>query len=274
MTLRLTTAALLALLASVPAPARAETVGCTAVTSLPATISTPGVYCLVGDVSTAGTGPAIKIEASGVTLDCNGYKVGGLAAGPAAANTGIIASAKDDLLIRNCTVRGFLFGIHLDGHGNAVIGNRVEGSRDTGIRMHGSEMLVRDNLVYDTGLHVTDSSTIGIQVGGTGVVVGNTVDTVIAQPGSGASAFGIASSAGVGSLVARNRIRSVIADEGGYARAVNIVGVSVSVRDNVVMGITGYGIDCYAGVVASGNHVSASIGLDGCTDGGGNMVID
>src|SRR5687768_7170485 len=63
------------------------------VTTLPATIATQGVWCLKQDLSTAITsGNAIAITANNVTLDCNGFKLGGLSAGPASTATGIGSS--------------------------------------------------------------------------------------------------------------------------------------------------------------------------------------
>ena len=64
------------------ATARAETVNCTAITSLPAVITVQGIYCFTGNLSTAiTTGNAIEIQTNNVVLDLNGFKLGGLAAG-------------------------------------------------------------------------------------------------------------------------------------------------------------------------------------------------
>jgi hypothetical protein len=61
---------------------RAETLNCTSITSLPATINTQGVFCLTGNLGTnISSGNAIYITANNVTLDLNGWKVGGQAAG-------------------------------------------------------------------------------------------------------------------------------------------------------------------------------------------------
>src|SRR5688572_11288780 len=52
------------------------------VESLPATIGSPGQWCLRRDLSTAQTsGAAITVAANNVTLDCNDFKLGGLSAG-------------------------------------------------------------------------------------------------------------------------------------------------------------------------------------------------
>ncbi len=46
-------------------PARAETVNCTAITSVPAVITRPGVYCFTGSLTTSiASGSAIDIQAN------------------------------------------------------------------------------------------------------------------------------------------------------------------------------------------------------------------
>jgi hypothetical protein len=269
----LVTAGLFAAVVSLPAPARAETLACTAITSLPAVISSPGVYCLRSDLSTNLAGNALSIQASDVTLDCNGHKIGGLAAGTSAINTGIAATNRDQVLVRGCNVRGFLIGMYLTGNGNAVEDSRIEGSRDTAIYFHGSDNVARGNLIFDTGFHVVDSGVVGIYAHGSAAIVGNTIDTVVAQAGSGAVATGVSVSNSTGSVIAGNRVRGLASDAVGGFAITAYASAPMSVRDNVAMGISGYGINCSAGIVAAGNHVSATgIELNNCTDGGGNLT--
>jgi hypothetical protein len=53
---------LVLVLTSGASPARSETVNCTPVTTLPASIATSGVYCLTGDLGTTMTsGSAINV---------------------------------------------------------------------------------------------------------------------------------------------------------------------------------------------------------------------
>jgi hypothetical protein len=76
---------------------QAETVNCTAITALPYTISTQGVYCLTGNLSTGMTsGSAITIATNNVVLDLNGFKIGGLAAGPDTNATGIYSRSASE----------------------------------------------------------------------------------------------------------------------------------------------------------------------------------
>jgi hypothetical protein len=75
-------AILLLAFTAIAAPARAETVNCANITTLPATISSAGVYCLKQDLATSiESGAALNIASNNVILDCNGYRLGGLAAG-------------------------------------------------------------------------------------------------------------------------------------------------------------------------------------------------
>ena len=54
--------------------ASAEAINLTAITSLPATITTRGVHCLTGDLSTSITSTkAIEIQTNNVTIDMNGF---------------------------------------------------------------------------------------------------------------------------------------------------------------------------------------------------------
>src|SRR5450759_2310807 len=96
------------------APAQAETVNCTAITTLPYIISTQGVYCLTGELSTGiTTGNAITIATNNVVLDLNGFKIGGLSAGLGTTAIGIYANQRQNITIKNGTVRGFCYGIYL-----------------------------------------------------------------------------------------------------------------------------------------------------------------
>ena len=66
--------------------------------SLPATVSTQGTWCLRANLSTAmASGDAIAVAANNVTLDCNDFKIGGLAAGAyvlRAVGEGVVVSRR------------------------------------------------------------------------------------------------------------------------------------------------------------------------------------
>jgi hypothetical protein len=207
-------ASLLVLLALVvgAAPARAETVNCTPITALPVVITKPGVYCFTRDLTTAITvGHAIDIQAHDVVLDLNAYKLGGLPAGPATFAVGVHASDRQNITIKNGTIRGFVEGIFLEdfgaSQGHVVEDIRADQNTFIGIDVRGSGNIVRNNQVVVTG-----GTTLGVNANATGIavvgngprVLNNDVITTVKQ-GTG-TAYGISLTAGTGGLAVNNRI--------------------------------------------------------------------
>ena len=235
-------ATLLVLLASVlgAAPTRAETV-CTAITALPAVITVQGVYCFTGDLSTAmGSGPAIDIQTNNVTLDLNGFKLGGLAAGPGTTALGIRAINRQNITIRNGTIRGFLVGINLAtiisaSQGHVVEDIRADQNTSLGIFVTALNSIIRNNLVVATGgttIYGTNADAAGISVhaDGTRVLNNDVMDTM--KQGTG-TARGIEFVGGIaGGLAVNNRI--TVADRG----IEYVGGATGKYRDNVTFGVT------------------------------------
>jgi len=59
--------------------------------AVPIVISTPGTWCLRHDVVTNATGiRAIDIETNNLTIDCNGFSLSNLPAGPGTRSTGCL----------------------------------------------------------------------------------------------------------------------------------------------------------------------------------------
>src|SRR5262245_29056235 len=101
----LRSASLLAL-ACASVPALAETTNCTAITSVPYVITVQGVYCFTDNIATTmSSGNAIEIQANNVTIDLNGFKLGGLAAGLGTSARGIYANQRQNITVRNGIVR-------------------------------------------------------------------------------------------------------------------------------------------------------------------------
>jgi hypothetical protein len=209
---------LLALLAysAIAVPARAETINCTPITTLPAVITQSGNYCLTGALSTSiATGSAIEIQASSVVLDLNGFKLAGRTAGVSTSAFGIHALNRQNITIKNGTVRGFLQGIALEMSGGVSVGHIVEDIRAdlntfVGINVQGSGCIVRNNQVADIGgstVFGQDASAFGIYVAGAGVrVLNNDVSNITSQ-GLGNSA-GVWTLPATGALVENNRFTS------------------------------------------------------------------
>jgi hypothetical protein len=207
--------------------------------SVPATITSQGVWCLRKDLSTAiASGSAITIATNNVTIDCNGFKLGGLAAGPVSLAWGIYASERRNVAVRGCNIRGFHYGILIfGGAGHLVEDNRIDRSLFTGIHLHGDNSRVLRNAVYNTG------GALGYR-----------------------EARGIDASA----EVAENAVSGLFADlDAGVLFGIGASGAGTSVRDNSVTGFTmdavqggqasyAYGIKLDApGIRASGNHVDS-----------------
>src|SRR5262245_22555644 len=139
--------------------ADAETVNCTAITSVPYTISAQGVYCFTGNLATAMTsGNAITIATSNVTLDMNGFKLGGLAAGLGTSTVGIFANQQQNITIRNGIVRGFLHGIHIQDNppfttsqGHVVEDVLADQNTFIGMQIEGHGCVLRRNQVVASG---------------------------------------------------------------------------------------------------------------------------
>src|SRR6187200_130915 len=124
--------ALLLLLPAAPIALAAEGYdACTGfIDSLPATITTQGTWCLRKDLSTAiAAGTAITLATNNVTLDCNGFKLGGLSGGADSQATAVSALERLNIAVRHCSIRGFSVGVSLAGlstGGHLVEDNRFD----------------------------------------------------------------------------------------------------------------------------------------------------
>ncbi len=72
----------------------------------PVTISAPGSYRLTSDLIAGDNQRGILINASGVTLDMNGFRLVSASSSTTSVN-GITASARENVEIRNGTIQGF-----------------------------------------------------------------------------------------------------------------------------------------------------------------------
>jgi hypothetical protein len=281
---------LLALLAGLwatsPSDARAETFNtCKGfIDTLPATISTQGTWCLGKDVSTAiTTGAAIEITTNNVTIDCNNFKIGGLAAGDASLAAGIHSLNKLNVTIRNCTIRGFHKGALLDGAYNTSGGHLVEGNRfdqnlQAALEVHGDGSTVRGNYIYDTG------GAVG-QTVAHGLITHNDVDVIdntIADVNSLVDPIGMAVVSNFGGVVSGNRIRGLWTVNGYYNR----IGIfannntNVVIQDNFIINTGGTtvqatGVYCMAGSgtgtrIRNNRVLNFGVVHKDCIDDGGN----
>lgn len=253
------------------------------ISSLPATIGSQGVWCLTKDLSTAmKSGKAIRITVPNVTLDCNDFKIGGLAAGLATQTIGV-DSESHNTTVRNCNIRGFWYGINIIGDASLIENNRMDNNTWVGIGAEGNGGVIRGNRVLDTGGNTTVTNSIkavGIYTVGDMEVLGNLVTGVVAASGTNGSAFGINPGDNISGSVIDNQVKNVIADGSGSARAVSFFGQvgRVSVEGNNLIGLgagSSVAIWCPSGNralmvdnVASGWGTAAT----GCLYDDGNIV--
>ncbi len=274
----------LALLAGLPRLAHAAESydNCTGfITSLPTTITSQGTWCLKQDLSTAITsGMAINISTNNVTIDCNDFKIGGLAAGAGTQAEGIYAAAVQNVTVRNCNIRGFAHGIYLGTYGGFVVeDNRLDGNTKTAMYVFGDGSVVRRNRVFDTGGSTTDTSAYGIATVYSVDVLDNTVSGVAATVGGNGYAYGISVQLNDGGSISNNRVRAVLADGTGQASGIGFSGGSSrnTIRGNDVIGSSApginYGLQCgNANQHAKDNVINGfATGILTCTDDG-NVV--
>jgi hypothetical protein len=184
MSTRARTAFLVLLLAAVPvagirpavaAPALGNCTGF--VDALPATLSTPGTWCVRAPLALDAAGIAISIESDDVVLDCNGFAISG---GPAATSDrwGIYSVGHQRVTVRHCTVSGFHTGISLIyGDRYTVEDNHAHDMGYIGIRTDGAKSMTRRNLVERIGLP-TSGDYVGIEAYGGGTIADNRIENI------------------------------------------------------------------------------------------------
>jgi len=259
--------------------------------SVPAVLTTQGTWCLRKDLGTAmASGSAITVAANNITIDCNDFKIGGLAAGEDSLAFGISTPVdlgegtfveKQNVVVRNCNIRGFGYGIGLLGSGHLVEDNRLDNNLEGGIFASGEDNnnMVRRNLVFDTG-KASSHWVSGIQVDGS--AIDNVVSGVVARHyGWGIEMFGDG-----GNLARGNVVRGLVVandDADQYASAAGIrSGQGNRVSDNLVHGGAGVTAVRDAGISAGGaGNLAATCdgnsirgfqtGLEDCLDAGGNI---
>ena len=263
-------------------PSAAETfMTCTGViSSLPAVIDTQGIWCLTHDLGTAiTTGEAITIDTNNVTIDCNGFKIGGLAAGVGTQAHGIEALDRANATIRNCNIRGFYRGVFLKGGtGHLVEDNRFDANTLSAVLVDGDGIVVQRNRIFDTGPSTVSAMAIAVYAIGGVDVVDNTISGVVAATGGNGDARGVFLFSNQDGRIADNRIRGLVSDGTGDMYGVLTTLASyITVRGNDLVGdgsATSVGISCAgSNAVTRDNAISFfGTGNYACNDHGGNVV--
>ncbi len=198
--------------ASYAFPAAAETTLCTNITSVPTTITTQGVYCLKQHVSgNLASGAAITVNTNNVTIDCNDFKIGNLAAGLGTSAAGISATSRNNITVRNCGIRGFRTGVSLTDGLYQVVDNRFDQNTQTAILVSGDGSTVRNNNIVDTGgtTVIGVNEFHGIRTEGDVDIAGNLINAVVATAGGTRTVYGIRGSNMDASFVRDNRVANL-----------------------------------------------------------------
>jgi Right handed beta helix region len=253
-----------ACLAAAPRPATAAPSydGCTGfIDTVGTVVTTPGTWCLRQDLATSGAGgDAISIATSDVVIDCNGHSVA-FTGGRSDVRNGIYAYTTRNVSVRNCVVRGFRFGIVLEGSqpgigAHVVEDNVVEGGSYVGIRVDGDGSVVRRNRVADIGGLEASSDYYGIETSGSVDVLDNTVHDMVTKDNR---VWGIAAYTNAAGSIRGNRIRGL---SGYYAWGAIGIWVAysghVSVRENDISGTMVQGMYPSVGVLCFNNDDGSS----------------
>jgi len=255
------------------------------VTSLPATISTQGTWCLKQNLSTAITsGDAITVNTNNVTIDCNGFKLDGAAGGVGTQAIAIYAKDKFNLTVRHCDLRGFIEGVALLASSSATSGGHtVEDNRfveDTlaAIEINGDGSVVRRNQIYNIGGSPVFSNAVGIFAVYSVDVLDNLISGITAASGSNGYATGIYTSTNSSGRIIGNGVRGLAKDGTGKNDAIdNVNSTYIAVRDNDLAGDASTGS---VGLICENSDGSAAdnvingfaTGYQSCTDAGGNDI--
>jgi hypothetical protein len=274
-----TTIGLLALTLLSPAYAAESYDNCTGtISSLPATISTQGTWCLKDNLATTiSTGAAITIATNNVTIDCNDFRFGGLGAGPGTQAWGILVNNSLNATVRNCGIRGFLQGIRVSGtaSGALIEHNRLDQNTSAGVLLDGSGHIVRFNRIVDTGGSPTSAQTYGVlSLADQSQVTDNTIVGMTNDDLLSGSVTGISSS-GDTNEVARNYITGLV------QASVSTSGIVVAGNGNTIHrnqlfafpGVDGAAIDATDAAVnqcSNNNYSGFANGISNCANGGGN----
>jgi hypothetical protein len=250
------------------------------ITTLPATISTAGTWCFNQNLSTSITnGTAITITSDNVVLDCNDFKLDGLAAGVSTSTQGISTSGSlNNVTVRRCNIRGFFLGISLCCSNQTAEDNRFDDNTAIGMVVQGDGSVIRRNRVFDTGGSTVANYAWGISTFFNVDIEDNTVSGAVATSGNNGEAIGIRTSQNSGSTIRSNRMRGLAKDGTGKAFGIyNTLSDRLVMRDNDLVGDTSAGSQGLTCTNSNGRAKDNTIkgfvtGITTCSNDGGNVI--
>ena len=188
----------------------------TPISSVPYTITSSGSYYLTGSLTGPSAQSAVRIDASHVTVDLNGFALNGVGSG-----FGISAPAESKhVVVRNGSLRGWNMALRLLGEGAVVENVQVTDSVAEGI-VTGPRAMIQSCLVHNSagilggdgidagaGSLVAKCTVSGMtrpQAAGIKIGVGGSVVDCVAENNDAPGGYGIFAAAG--SSVVRCQVR-------------------------------------------------------------------
>ena len=224
---------------------------CAEITSLPATISVPGNYCLIGNQNVnLNTGNAITIAANDVVLDCLNFSIKNFASINNGSSNGINITGRNNVTVKNCRILGgFTSGIWAFQNNAAAntnyyltfVDNYIAGPYLYGILAYGSGIEIRNNRIYDVGGQLNNFA-MGIRVAGSNAEGQNRFhivkDNLVAGTSSAYNnAYGIYSDNSVAGIFIDNGVSGTTATNGTYrSYGLRVIGTQDRITDNHVVG--------------------------------------
>lgn len=228
------------------------------------TINSPGSYRLTTAVSNCGASPAIRIDASNVTLNLGGNIVDGDDGG----SHGILVNG-NRVTIKNGTIANFQQGVRINGNAGKVTGITATSCLFDGISFQGNDNVAQNNILIDNGDAGIFTSTFAVVqdnvVTGGGVGINAQADSRVTGNRISGATVGIFSTLGGGNKIVGNTVTGST----GTGISVNF---SNLVRGNRVTGSGDSGIHAANGNRIVSNVVKSNSGNGITTTGTGNTI--
>lgn len=248
---------------------------------IPLAITTPGVHCLVENISSAST--AITISAHDVALNLNGHTITGTA-GSATSSIGVSCSARRNAVISNGTITGFFYGVMLNNCDYAQVTHlRSVKNYSAGIDLLGATIgtLIAHNHITDIGGTTRSgfTSATGITIrssssNNSGIrIIDNDIEGIHSRENGAARGIRLLSNGG---MVLNNRISGLNPEAGGSQSLIFYSGQGGLLLDNTMSGSgsTAISVNGTATALCADNKAMGFTSATfQCNNGGGNVAF-